>query len=1047
MSLDVLKAADFFVIRAPRSSLSHLRHVPTEPSALVDFLSSWLANPSVQEALYLASPSLMERLPRWQQKPNSKSAKKMTDALLKYFIRFNSRATPFGLFAGVALGQFADKTQLQCHNMQQDQRHTRLDIAYLAAIRAQLSEPSETEKWPLLRYQANPTLQQQADKLHYIEPYFSNAEQQYRLSTLALDEYLAAMLQLADAEGDFSSLQHGFQQQYPEADDTNVQDYIQQLLSAGVLQVKLPLPLTSGAPDQAFVASLQSIGATNSADILQQALFQLQHMDRQASNPIKQYQDIYHSLQTLPFPISENRLLQTDVLRSFSQCQLAQAEVSALTPSILALIAMRKPYKTPLNKFSQQFEARFNNRCVPLLTLLDDEVGISFSSDVGYHTSLLAGLNITNRQGSTSDVSEPLQQEIIASLSQMSPNETVLQLTSGSILAKHKTDTLMAKLPASFAINLSGYRQDDGHVIYYYHGCYGPSSANLLGRFCHLSAELQQRVKHHLDQEESHSPEVIFAEVLHMPEGRPGNVIARPALRAYELVFLADSQLANEWQIPPSDLLVYQENGVLCLWSKRLQKRIVPRLSSAHNFSDRSLGIYRFLCSLQHQNLQMPHFSLPDSLYKAKRVPRIMLDDLILQEAHCNIPVTILGDLWQDGDFIETHWKQLQQEYGIERYMSYAVADHVLLIDLQNTMMFQMLMTEVNGKSHIRLNESLAMKYQPLLQGPDGPYQHEIIVPMLNRAASQYRPPLMTPSVSDSCRQYAPGSEWLSVKLYAGQSSVEQLLLQQLAPWLAQMQQQGILRHWFFIRYGDPDWHLRLRCFGEPARLYGELLPALNLLMAPSLACSVLHRMELFTYIRETERYAGEHMMPLAERFFCLDSEFVLQALVLAESDDSLRWRLAILAIDIILTQFDYLPTEKFKLIDNLRSGFAQEFKEDVELRQQMGDKYRHYQSQLQRDRQLLDWQDPAVEPFEQQIQQSLQKFSSSIAPCCQAMLALFESGQAQASRDNLLASLLHMFTNRLFKAYGREQEFVVYDILRRIYLSQRERPVKGSPR
>jgi thiopeptide-type bacteriocin biosynthesis protein len=1047
MSVEVLQAADFFVIRAPRSSLSQLRKIPTEPTALVDFLASWLATPAVQEALYLASPSLMERLPNWQQQPNSKAAIKITNSLLKYFVRFSSRATPFGLFAGVALGQVANETHLQCNTMLRDKRHTRFDIAYLAAIRAQFSEPNEAEKWPLLCYQANPTLQQQADGLHYIEPYFSDTEQKYRLSTLVLDEYLLAMLQLTKKGGNFASLQDGFQQLYPTANAASIQDYIKQLLAAGVLQVKLPLALTSGSPDQTFITALQSMGATDSADILQRALTQLNSMDKQPVNSLKRYQEIYRGLQTLPYPVSENRLLQTDILRSFSQCQLAQAEVSALMPALLALLAMRKPYKTPLNDFSQKFEARFSSQYVPLLTLLDDEVGISFSSDIGYHTSLLAGLNITNRSPSSQDIIEPLQQTIIAALSHVSPSETVLQLTSDSLLSKHESATLMAKLPASFAINLSAYQQEDGRVVYYYHGCYGPSAANLLGRFCHLSTDMLQQVKQHLSQEEAHSPEVIFAEVLHMPEGRPGNVIARPTLRAYEIVFLADSHLANEWQIPISDLLVYQENNVLCLWSQRLQKRIIPRLSSAHNFSDRSLGIYRFLCSLQHQNLQMPHFSLPDSLYKAKRVPRIMLDNLVLQEAHCNIPVAQLKRLWQEGQFVESHWLQLQQEYGLERYMSYAIADHVLLIDLQNNMMFQMLLAEVNHKSHIRLNEVLAMKYQPLLQGPDGPYQHEIIVPLSNSAAIPYLAPLIAPltsSTNDNCRQFAPGSEWLSVKLYAGQSSVEQLLLKQLAPWLTQMQQDGVLKHWFFIRYGDPDWHLRLRCFGEPERLHGELLPALNRLLAPSLASAGLHRIELFTYMQETERYGGEHMMPLAEHFFCLDSQFVLQAILFSQQDDSLRWRLAILAIDLILTQFDYLPAEKFKLIDNLRTGFAQEFKEGLELRQQMGDKYRYYQSQLQQDRQLLDWHNQAIEPFKQQIQQSLQQFSSSITPCCQAMLALFESQQAKGSRDSLLGSLLHMFTNRLFKAYGREQEFVVYDMLRRIYLSQRAQPVRG---
>ena len=36
-----------------------------------------------------------------------------------------------------------------------------------------------------------------------------------------------------------------------------------------------------------------------------------------------------------------------------------------------------------------------------------------------------------------------------------------------------------------------------------------------------------------------------------------------------------------------------------------------------------------------------------------------------------------------------------------------------------------------------------------------------------------------------------------------------------------------------------------------------------------------------------------------------------------------------------------------------------------------------------------------------------------------------------------LLGSLLHMHNNRMFKAYGREQEFVMHDFLRRVYFSK----------
>ena len=75
------------------------------------------------------------------------------------------------------------------------------------------------------------------------------------------------------------------------------------------------------------------------------------------------------------------------------------------------------------------------------------------------------------------------------------------------------------------------------------------------------------------------SPDAIFAEIVHMPDGRPGNVIARPALRPYEIIFWADTEQPAEYQIPVADLYVFYEQGQLKLWSRRLQRQIIPRLS------------------------------------------------------------------------------------------------------------------------------------------------------------------------------------------------------------------------------------------------------------------------------------------------------------------------------------------------------------------------------------------------------------------------------------------------------------------------------------
>ena len=76
-------------------------------------------------------------------------------------------------------------------------------------------------------------------------------------------------------------------------------------------------------------------------------------------------------------------------------------------------------------------------------------------------------------------------------------------------------------------------------------------------------------------------------------------------------------------------------------------------------------------------------------------------------------------------------------------------------------------------------------------------------------------------------RSFGPASEWLYVKLYTGPATADGVLRDVLAPVVAEA---GLPPgSWFFIRYGDPDWHVRLRFHGDPEMLHGPLLAKLRL--------------------------------------------------------------------------------------------------------------------------------------------------------------------------------------------------------------------------
>src|SRR5262249_37635552 len=150
---------------------------------------------------------------------------------------------------------------------------------------------------------------------------------------------------------------------------------------------------------------------------------------------------------------------------------------------------------------------------------------------------------------------------------------------------------------------------------------------------------------------------------------------------------------------------------------------------------------------------------------------------------------------------------------------------------------------------------------------------------------------------------FPPGSEWLYVKLYTGPAILDQVLRDVVGPLVETVLRAGAVDRWFFIRYGDPDWHLRLRFHGEPARLHPAVLPALQAAAAPLLAGGRAWRLQLDTYEREVERYGGPEGIVLAERLFHADSEAILAlaGLLAEDARGDLRWRLALVGMHLLL--------------------------------------------------------------------------------------------------------------------------------------------------
>jgi lantibiotic biosynthesis protein len=247
----------------------------------------------------------------------------------------------------------------------------------------------------------------------------------------------------------------------------------------------------------------------------------------------------------------------------------------------------------------------------------------------------------------------------------------------------------------------------------------------------------------------------------------------------------------------------------------------------------------------------------------------------------------------------------------------------------------------------------------------------------------------------------------------------------------------GAADSWFFIRYGDPHWHLRVRFHGAPERLLSEVLPALEAQVAPLLADGRLWRFQLDTYDREVERYGGPEGIGVCERLFHVDSEAVLAIVELLEGDEGAeaRWRLALAGIHLLLDDLGFDAEGKRAVLNGVREGFFREFGGAKPLRLQLDQKQRAERRALEA---LLD----PVRAEQSDLAAGiavLRSRSQHSAP------RIAELRRLNVPLAPLAPSLVHMHVNRLIRSAQRAHELILYDLLGGIYDSWAARAAKRA--
>jgi thiopeptide-type bacteriocin biosynthesis protein len=275
-------------------------------------------------------------------------------------------------------------------------------------------------------------------------------------------------------------------------------------------------------------------------------------------------------------------------------------------------------------------------------------------------------------------------------------------------------------------------------------------------------------------------------------------------------------------------------------------------------------------------------------------------------------------------------------------------------------------------------------------------------------------------------RDFCIGSEWLYYKIYTGVKTADVVLLEKLYPVIQELKTENRIQKWFFIRYKDPDEHIRVRFYIENLEnisiVISKLYPVLNILLQEN----TIWKIQTDTYQRELERY-GEKTIEESETLFWQDSEMTLNYLSLKSSfiKNEMELIFSFLSIDRFLNSFSLSNIHKLALMDELQVSFKKEFDVDKTLKKEMDKNYRELSQEIQ-----FFMSGKALDNYPK-IYEMIQKKQNQINETIWLI-----KDKLPIPLSGFLMSHIHMMINRQYTSKQRMYELLIYDHLFRHYKS-----------
>jgi thiopeptide-type bacteriocin biosynthesis protein len=967
-------------------------------------------DPQVRLAVSIASPALVSALDRTH--PLDPAAPRLWAKLLRYLIRMSTRPTPFGVFAGVGLVRWAPATDLALA-VEPPCTRTRPDMAWLLDLVAHLERDPEIRS--SLRLVTSTAISFHSGRAVLADGPTTGV-------SVRATGAVRRVLELAQFPTSAAQLAALIAQTFG-ATPEKASRLVDELWVQGFLLSELRPPITGRDPTSHILASLAGIpAARTTAEGLRSLVGELARWDQLAWDArADQLPSLLKRASAVHEGSEGTNLLQTDSALSLAgtQVNLTVGTEAAYAAELLLRLSPYPEGLPEINDYRRAFEVKYGaNRQVPLVEMLDPDTGLG--PPASYLARNVGGQGKQRRYQLLLDLAleanrdhrlvVELSDEQIADLttSNPSPNDCPPSLDISVFVAASSTSAL-----------------DEGTFQLVVGPNLGaPAAGRHLGRFADLLGPAAQIALAEIAlSEKGLAAGSLMVEVVYLPErGRSANVAIRPVIREHEVVIGTRPGVPQHCVVPLGELVVGVRSGrfvvswpegrveVVGMQGHMLNSVVAP--PAARFLLDAAVSGRCYFASFSWGPAE--EFSF---------LPRVQQGRIVLSLAQWRIDPN--GPLNQKcPDKFASILAAWRVEWGGQRYLYLTEGDNRLLIDLDNARHVELLQNEVRKTKNdhfVVLQEALPGPHDSWLPGAfGGRHICEIVVSMTRcremEGITSYKPSRADPRIVEPhTRLRPPGSEWLFMKLYCSRSTQDEVIATHLRTFAEFAVGSSLADSWFFVRFADPEHHLRIRFHGQPGLLMGALMNQVCAWATNLLESGHCSRFSFETYEREIERYGGEDGIQAAEAIFTADGPFAAQ-MVRMNREKNLSADMLILTVMSVDHLLDCLGLNLEK-----RTDF---YREVVSLSRDGGKEYRRRQRDL---RQALGR--PMF--FDSTTVRLMSSRRAALAHVGGQLDSLRRDGRLHRSVPELCRDYVHMHINCLV-GLERAQEQLILEMLRR---------------